>query len=197
MRRNWSAKTSPTGPSQSMKWCKGGSTARITAKTSWIRDSLKWESPMRRESYRGAVCTGSSCWRLRAGWSALRRNLRKPTRAEMRETRFTSDVPVRCELSQRPVHRGLADALQYPGTTQLLKHIGTYFAQHDPSAHALKVRGDLIQCRQSRGIHERHACHSNHHGAHAVLTAPKRLFQIFGRAKEERTIDAVYDGILR
>src|SRR6266404_1966026 len=58
-------------PKRPTKWCKAGSTAPGTAKTSWTRGSPRWSSPMQRAELRGAVCTGFKCWPIREPSSGL------------------------------------------------------------------------------------------------------------------------------
>src|ERR1700733_14690472 len=48
--KNSSARISPTAPNRPTKLCRVGSTVPGTVKTSWILDSPKWESPMRRSA---------------------------------------------------------------------------------------------------------------------------------------------------
>src|SRR5215469_7877752 len=59
--RNWSARTSRTGPSPWKRWCRAGSTVPDTARTSWIRGSPRWASRLWPAARDGTVCTGCRC----------------------------------------------------------------------------------------------------------------------------------------
>src|SRR5215472_9120015 len=59
--RNWSARTSRTGPSPWKRWCRAGSTVPGTARTSWIRGSPRWASRLWPAARAGMACTGCRC----------------------------------------------------------------------------------------------------------------------------------------
>src|SRR5919108_5227159 len=65
-------------------------------------------------------------------------------------------------------------------------------AQQYPNMAPLETLHDLRQGGEPGGIHEWNPPEADHHGAHVELRAFQRAFQLFGRAEEEWSLDAIH-----
>ena len=124
---------------------------------------------------------------MHAVYGALRRHFRSATAA-----------PVPCFATSRMLLQMFCSptCAVMPAASSGCAQVGVDSTQQH--AHvALEAPDDLGQRVESGRVHERHAAQADHDGLDAELRALERAFELFGRAEEERAVDAIDQHVVR